>query len=151
MAHRVSPLLRKRVALRVAKLFINQNMNRILIKHLGWQLYLSCIASEKDGPTFYMFGSCEVWLLIHTLRTLVFSLFFLLQTFSITWYLQKRFFLNKTSSSNSPRWSRRMITFRSTPPPTLLPPRPIHSKKKREAGVTDKAPAMTCYRYFRLS
>ena len=44
-----------------------------------------------------------------------------------------------------------MITFRSTPSSLPLPPPPPSLQKKKEAGVTNKAQAMTCYRYFRVS
>ena len=114
-------------------------MNKILIKHLGWQLYLSWIASEKGGPTFYMFGSCEVWLLIHTLRTLVLSSFFIAND------LDNMILTNFDHDEWSP--SAPPLPLPSTPSPPSIQKK----KKKREAGVTNKAQAMTCYRYFRVS
>ena len=78
MAHRVSPLLRKRVAPRMAKFFINHNMNKISIKHSGWQLYLSCIATRKKGWP-YILHVRLMWSMafVQTLRTLVLTFSFI--------------------------------------------------------------------------
>ena len=56
MAQRVSPLLRKRVASRVAKLFINQNMNRTLIKRLRQD---NCICLALPAKRMALHFTCS--------------------------------------------------------------------------------------------
>ena len=118
----------------MAKFFINQNMNKISIKHSGWQLYLSCIATRKKGWP-YILHVRLMWSMafVQTLRTLVLTFFFIAKffasadhmqkTFSVTQHLQRRFFVNKTffqsviRLDNHDEWLPSLHTSPPKPPP----------------------------------